>query len=240
MIFSDTEFYYAYPDDIIKNIITLRDDEVKHIAKVMRHSEGDDVYITDGEGNIYNSIIKSITKNKIVAEYNKIYKQENSLQNITFYIPVLKSHDRLEFALEKCVELGITKFMLFDAAKGYKRGLKLDRLKKILLAAMKQSLRSYKPTITYINELTNIIEKNLNVNVFDQRATQSFFDYLSKNKKVVTTEKNNSFIFGPESGLTKNELDHFKGHTSYKLTNNRLRSETAIITAASLIANSLR
>ncbi len=235
MIFSNTEFYYAKPELVSKNSIIITDEEAKHITKVMRHSVKDKIFITNGKGKIYNSIIKNITKKEVIAEYGEIFEQENKLKDVTFCIPVLKSKERLEFAFEKCIELGITNFIFFSAEKGYKRGIKFDRLNRIAISAMKQSLRSYKPRINYVDKL--VFESHTNNIIFDQLSNLSFRSYLNKNKELINESIN--FIFGPEAGLTKKDKENLKSYKNYRLTNNRLRSETAIITSASILSTNM-
>jgi 16S rRNA (uracil1498-N3)-methyltransferase len=232
MIYSNTEFYYAIPDQIDDSNIILINEEAKHLHQVMRRTVGDIVYVTDGMGHIYESIISLISKSNVILKIQSKQTQNNKLQHIPFCIPILKSSDRFEFALEKCGELGITNFIIYSAKKSYKRGVKLERWEKILIAAMKQSLQSFKPNITFMDKLTFSKSGNtLNI-IFDQLAEKSFSDILTDNEK----SKNINFIFGPEGGLTQNEIVSFDNSKLLKLTDNRLRAETAVISAASLLS----
>lgn len=238
MIFSNTEFYYTPPELISDKAIIIADVEAKHISRVMRHKVDDIILITNGEGKIYQSVIKNITKNEVVAESKKIFTQENKLSNVTFCIPILKSSDRFEFALEKCVELGITNFLVFSAKKSYKRGVKLERWNKILLSAMKQSLQSHKPKIDVTHSLSQTLAQESNKIYFEQNSELSIENYL-KGKSIshFLSDKKIFFVFGPEGGLTDEELNSDKNNIQLKLTSNRLRSETAIIHTASLLNN---
>ena len=80
------------------------------------------------------------------------------MKNIFFCIPKLKYSDRFEFALEKCTELGITNFIIFDSERSIHKSDKKERWEKIVLSAMKQSLRSYLPNITVINSLIEYLQ----------------------------------------------------------------------------------
>ena len=234
MIFSNTEFYYTPKELISKTSIIIIDDEAKHITRVMRHSIYDEILVTNGEGIVYKAIIKNITRREVIAEIKESYKQKNKMKNITFCIPILKSQDRFEFALEKCVELGITNFIIFSAKKSYKRGVKLERWNKILLAAMKQSLQSFKPKIDFVTSLSSIVNNQRKTIVLEQNADETLSNYLKveTNQKELF-DKETYFIFGPEGGLVEEELN-FANH-KLQLTENRLRAETAIIATASLI-----
>lgn len=231
MIFANTEFYYTSPDLISDNNIIIADEEAKHLIKVMRHTINDEIYVTNGEGYVYKAIIKKINKNEVLAESIELYSHDNNFNNITFYIPILKISDRFEFALEKCVELGITNFVIFNSEKSYKRGAKLERWNKIALSAMKQSLRSYKPILKLTDKLS-IKTDHSNI-IFEQLAKVRLKNYLIEN--LNNDKQKINFIFGPEAGLTEKDKKTFGDYTQISLTNNRLRTETAIVTAASII-----
>jgi len=232
MIFSDTEFYYAAPSQINESSIILDNEEAKHLVQVMRHSVGDIVFVTDGIGNIFESKINLISKNSIILEILKTHIVNEKFSNITIFIPLLKSSDRMETALEKCVELGFTKFVFFSAEKSPKKGIKINRLEKIALAAMKQSLQSNKPTI--VNRGLGELTKQVNVQniLLDQLAEKNIKEL--KKEYILNTPIN--LFFGPEAGLTQKDISKIANPLKVYLTSHRLRAETAIITAASIIA----
>lgn len=225
---SNIELYFA-PQELIKeNNLFLEGEEQKHITKVMRHSAGDEIYVTDGKGNIYKCAIDVIKKDAVFVLVKDKFRYEEKYPNVTFCIPKLRQPDRLEFALEKCTELGITNFIVFSSERTFTKGDKLERWNRILLAAMKQSLQSYLPKLNALL-LDEIIKSEGEKIIFDQSAEKYFKDFhLSKEKKYY-------FIFGPEGGLSEKELNNFNKENFYKIAENRLRSETAVIKAASLM-----
>lgn len=233
MKFSDTEFYFANPDKIINSNIFLEDDEVRHLVNVMRHKAGDNIFVTDGDGNIYLSkIINVQLKREVHLKIIEKYQVKKRFPKIKVFIPILKSTERFEFAIEKCVELGITNFVVFSAAKSHKRGFKIDRWNKIGLAAMKQSLQPYKPKIELCNSLSNYnFEDSLNI-IFEQTVDSKFSDHLKRNN--YDTDIN--LIFGPEAGLTHTDMIEIQNKVLLKLTDNRLRAETSIITAVAMLS----
>lgn len=227
---SNIELYYCnhFFDD--EQSFNLVDEEYQHCVKVMRNKVDNKLFVTDGLGNIYEGLITEIQKENLIATISKKYSYKNKLQNFTFYIPNLKNPERLKFALEKCTELGITNFVLFNSDNVISKGFKLDRLKKILLAAMKQSLRSFLPQISFINSLTEIKNLNGEFVLFDQTSTKKIKDYnFDESKKY-------SFIFGPEGGLSAKDIEVINPTLRLSLIENRLRSETAIVKAASIIS----
>ena len=225
---SNIELYYALPRNISKNKIIVEGEEYSHITKVMRHSVKDELYVTDGEGKIYSGLINKINKDSIELEIKDIFTYKNRFGNIYFCIPKLKNNNRLEFALEKCTELGITNFIIFDSERTISKAVKIERWKKILHSAMKQSLNSFLPRI----EVHNFI------NIINLTGTKIGFEQSSLNKidnLKLDPDNKYYFIFGPEGGLSEKELNFFEKENIYKIADNRLRTETAVITTASII-----
>ena len=224
---SGVELYYNSTEDIKENSNIILDDDYKHIVKVMRHSVGNEIYITDGKGKIFLSVIKEIKKDFLNAAVKKVFVNENDFSNIFFCIPKLKSSDRFEFALEKCTELGITNFIIFDSERTMHKSGKLDRWNKIVLSAMKQSLRSYLPNLEIINSIKDIFKYEGIKILLEQNCDKKISSLrINKNEKYF-------FIFGPEGGFTNEEQNLFD--EKYNLAENRLRTETAIIKCASFI-----
>jgi len=231
--FSDVELYFS--DSVFGNTIEIADEEFHHIKDVMRHKLGDEVFVTDGKGVIYKTEIERFDKKSLSAKIISTTNYPNHLSNIIFCIPRLRSADRFEFALEKCVELGITNFIVFDSQRTVAKGEKLDRWQKILTAAMKQSLRSWLPNVKYCKSVNEIMELEGKKFLFDQNAEQTFSSILNSQSSI----SNCFFLFGPEGSFSNEELRVRNEGTKIRLTENRLRSETAIITAASILATSL-
>ena len=102
---SSVELYYSLSEMIRGNEINISNDDYKHSIKVMRHSVADEIYVTNGKGKIFLSVIKEIKKDFLNTSVKKVIVYENDFSNIFFCIPKLKSSDRFEFALEKCTEL---------------------------------------------------------------------------------------------------------------------------------------
>jgi 16S rRNA (uracil1498-N3)-methyltransferase len=231
---SNIELFYTPPQNISGNNLIITGEEVKHISLVLRHKQGDKIYVTDGVGKIYLSEITKIDKTKIQTGILQVKSYENKFSNITFYIPKLKNPERFEFILEKCTELGITKFIVFQAKRSVAKGGKVERWNKILLSAMKQSLQPYLPQISVISSLNEIKNLKGEMIVFEQGAENQFKDMTLK------SDKKYYLVFGPEGGLDKLELSLFVPQEIYGLTANRLRTETAIVSAAVILQSIAR
>jgi len=224
---SNIELYYTPPTLVEKGELLLRDDEYHHCVNVMRNSVGDNLYVTDGQGAIYTSEIYRIKSKELIAKVIKKNEFENKAENIWFCIPLLKNPDRLKFAFEKCVELGITNFLLFSSKHSISKKLKPEKFEKTILAAMKQSLRAYLPKIT-TSSFKEIVELPGTKILFHQNAKHSFNGKLNVVKPVY-------FLFGPEGGFDDNEIAAIDSENRFNLASNRLRSETAILKCAALL-----
>lgn len=225
---SNIELYYSEPEKFSDNSVTVSGAEFRHIAKVMRHKTGDEIYITNGIGKIFCTELKLISRTEAKAEIKREYTYENKLKNIFICIPRLKSADRFEFALEKSVELGITNFIIYISKREVAKGSKIERWRKVTLSAMKQSLRSYLPIIQE-KKYEEIINQDSEVILLEQNSENNIRDLkVDKNKKYF-------FVFGPEGGLDDEELNKVKKNQIYNLDDNRLRTETAIVKFAVIL-----
>jgi len=227
---SNVELYYTPASNITENGILIQGEEYEHITRVMRHSVGEELHVTDGEGRIYLSGISEIMKDHLRAEIHSERVYENRLKNICFCLAKLKSQDRFEFALEKSVELGITNFIVFDSHRSVPKGGKPERWQKVLRQSMKQSLRSFLPKVATKGSIAEIMKLEGEKIVFEQDSSVSFMNFRP------LEGVDYYFIFGPEGGLDSKELAMFTEESSYFLTENRLRSETAVVTAASILS----
>ena len=227
---SNIELYFCSVVNFEEQIFLLEQDEFSHAIKVMRNKLGDKIFASDGTGKIYEGIIEDVKKDSLKSKIIKMYEYEDTLKRFTFCIPNLKNPERLKFALEKCTELGITKFILFNSTYTASKGFNLERLNKIVLSAMKQSLRAFLPKIEVVNSLIELSSFENELVVFDQMATSKLSDHK------FDEYKNYLMIFGPEGGFSEKEISELNKPTSLKLTENRLRAETAIVKAASIIS----
>jgi 16S rRNA (uracil1498-N3)-methyltransferase len=227
---SNIELYFCSSISKDKKAFQLVDEEHHHATKVMRKKIGDSIFATNGKGRIIEGVINTIDKKSIYVEIVKIFSYENRLSNFTFCIPNLRNPDRLKFALEKCVELRITNFVLFNSERSVSKSFNIDRINKILLSAMKQSLQSYLPKVEIYDSVLKFSElKGLKV-LFEQNSESKLVN------QIFDKTKNYYLIFGPEGGFSEKEMLDIQPAIILNLAENRLRSETAIIKAASLIS----
>lgn len=226
-LLSDIELYFA-PDELIQpHELILNGDEFHHAVNVMRHINDDTLYVTNGKGAIFKSKITRITKSELSAKIIDRNQFNNPYKNIWFCIPSLKNPDRLKFAIEKCVELGITNFILFTSRYSISKKINLQKFQKTALSAMKQSLRTFLPKLTSVS-FDEIVEYNGIKILLDQKSTKLFTGDVDANEVTY-------FLFGPEGGFDKLELEKINSNNHFTLSSHRLRSETAIIKCAALL-----
>ena len=224
---SDIELYYTPPEFVEDKKIILSGTEFHHAVNVMRNSPGEIIHITDGAGFFFKAVITEISRSKLIADIIESNQFQNKASNLIFCVPVLKNSDRLKFAIEKCVELGVTNFILFTSKHTIPKKVNSEKLKSTAVSAMKQSLQTFLPVIT-VSSFDEIINLDGTKVIFDQHSAKIFTGKVNSDKPVY-------LLFGPEGGFEKSELKLVKDENKFYLSPNRLRSETAIIQCASLL-----
>lgn len=225
-----------YSTSIEDNTITLSDDEFRHCIKVLRHKESDTLTITDGKGNLYTATINSIAKHHCTAIIENTTHFEPQAHKLHIGIAPTKNTDRTEWAIEKMVEIGVSNISLIHCEHSERKIQKTERLNKIALSAMKQSLKYHVPQIDELVKFNDFIqnittkEQNLFIGYCENEQTT----YLPKQ---AFTHKETMVLIGPEGDFSPQEVEIAKqaGFTPISLGESRLRTETAAIVATTLI-----
>jgi len=228
---------FFFSNDINNQTIILDNYESRHCIKVMRHKIGDLIKIVDGLGNLYSGNLVSFNKNSCAIQINdktENYKKRN--QHIHIGISPIKNQDRLEWFIEKSVEIGIDEITLIDCDRTLRKKIKIDRLNKIAITAMKQSLKAYIPKINDVTSVNDFIMYNQNSSKFichldndDRKDVLYYKDDIKKYKNV-------SILIGPEGDFSASEIELAVDNSFLCVTlgNSRLRTETAGIVACHL------
>lgn len=218
--------FYAQLADITVPIIKLKGQESKHAIKVLRYRIGDKILITDGAGNLYHCKINSIGQTDLTAEIETSEFEERSKPEVILLLGLIKKRDRLEFAVEKCVELGADKIVIFKGEHSEKQNVREDRIITTALSAMKQSLRTYLPVIEVAKNLKQAVTMVQNDGgiIFADETENKTESVHNLNLKDQCT-----LIVGPEGGFSASEREWLKneGAVPYSLGKKRLRTETA-------------
>src|SRR6056297_2880589 len=218
--------FYSDHSRIFKNKLVLGEEEARHAIRVLRHKTGDIISVTDGEGSLYEAVITNINQQTVTAEIMNIKNYPPDNPQLTLAIGIVKKRDRLEFAIEKCVELGINKILIYRGDHSEKTGVREARIHRIILRAMKQSLRFHLPKAVIKNSLEDALDSENFTGIIAADETK---------KRVKTANVNVSghhlLVIGPEGGYSKSErklLDSFN-EDKISLGKHRLRTETAAI-----------
>ena len=215
------------------NSCYLSGDEFIHCIKVLRKKINDIISITDGKGNIFSAKITEIEKNKcsldIISKIKKIKKNKK----IHIVVAPTKSFNRMEWMVEKLTEIGVSEISFIYSKNSERKNIKIKRLEKKAISAMKQSNSAFKPIINDIISFSDFIKKKLDYE--GKFITQIKSKKLLKNSLIKI--KKSILIIGPEGDFDDNEIKIAKSmnFNLVSLGTNVLRTETAAIVSCSTI-----
>lgn len=231
------EYYFTPKEYISSDSLTIVDDEAKHLTKVLRKKQGEEIYVTDGEGKLYKTKIENSTKESINCRIiERLVNQNEPLKKIILYQSLLKSPDRFEFAIEKSVELGVYSIQPVVTENVInKTTSKTERWQSIALSAMKQSQRCILPKINEPISINDAMENDKSQLKFI--AHEKSGDTISDLKNKTTGIESISIMIGPEGGFTVTEIELAVKY-SFEVLNlgrRKYRSETAAIAAVTML-----
>ena len=226
-----------YIPDLNENSKTaiFKSDESRHLFKVLRKKVGDEVLITNGNQLMFKGNILDISKNNCEVEISKCEKKEKLGYSLHIVISILKSNERFEWFLEKASEIGITEITPVLCERSEKKFINEKRLNKVLISAMKQSLKSNLPILNPIVKLKDYYKSNLSDQLFIAHCNESEKDLLISSVKP---KENVTILIGPEGDFTKHEVEEAVkiGFKPVSLGNTRFRAETAAIIATHTVS----
>ena len=210
----------------------LPSEESKHITKVLRKKEGDKINFTDGKGNL---IIAEITTSDIrktrVKVIEKIEKEKQHNYYLHIAISPTKNIDRFEWFLEKSCEIGIDEITPIICERSERKIVKTERCNKILLSAMKQSLKYHLPKLNEGTSFKDFIKQDFEGSKYIAHCDKGEKTELRKEKKGNRI----LILIGPEGDFYLTEIEKSIQHNfnPISLGNSRLRTETAAIVGVS-------
>jgi 16S rRNA (uracil1498-N3)-methyltransferase len=227
--------FYADPKQVTETHVTLSGQEAKHASKVLRKGVGETIYITNGAGTRYKCLIENVAKNELRAVIKETHHFKRPHPVTELCLGLIRKRDRLEFAVEKATELGVSRISLFRADHTEPFNVRLDRVEAAVLSAMKQSLREYLPEVKIYDSLDELLERDLSQTLVLQA------DADGKKAEDLSPENadNLLMIVGPEGGLSKRETDLLSSKNTRKvsLVVYRLRAETAAMVMSAAFGN---
>lgn len=219
-----------YIPQISSDTVTLPEEESKHALRVLRLQAGDPVVLVDGTGGYYQAQIQDPHPKKCTLRITASQQQYGwRPYRIQVAVAPTKNLDRMEWLVEKATEIGIDDIFFLACERSERKQLNLERLDKIAISAMKQSVKAYKPRLHDMQPfplfLTNCTPE------------QTYIAHLEQHERMalhqIAVPENCCILIGPEGDFSPKEiaLAYQKGIKAVTLGPSRLRTETAALVA---------
>ncbi len=227
-----------YPDTIVENSTNLLSKEHTHyLVNVIRLKRGSNVYFFNKNGEWLSEIV-FLNRDRVEVKFLNKVKESSKSTNVELAICLVKKTS-MEIILQKTTELGIAKIIPIISERTEVKDLNIERAKKIVVEATEQSNQLNVPDIEEPQKLKDFI------NSLDSNTSLFFADINTKKKidnKIIEKSKKISLLVGPEGDFSPNEREMILAKDnaiSFSISKNILRTETATISALSLINYSL-
>jgi 16S rRNA (uracil1498-N3)-methyltransferase len=215
--------------------ISFPEEESKHIVKVLRMKEGDGFCVTDGNGSLYDAELIDAHPKRAMANLSN-QREGYDIRNfkVSIAIAPTKLNERTEWFLEKATEIGIDEVKLFSSYHSERRVANVDRFKKIVISAMKQSVKSKMPIVEEMVSFDKLVKQHYEGQKFiawiDDNVKEQLCDLYKKGENALV-------LIGPEGDFSKEEVALAKenGFVPVSLGEARLRTETAAVVACHTI-----
>lgn len=230
--------YFYVPNATEDN--ELPTDEAIHAIRVLRLKVGDDIFLIDGKGTFYEAVVTLANSKHCLYKITQTLVQNKTWKgHIHLAIAPTKDISRIEWLVEKATEIGFDEISFLNCQFSERKNLRIDRIERIVISAMKQSRKAWKPIVNNMLSFEDFMQKEVTGQKFICHC------YNEIEKTDFFSNINNSGLFeditvliGPEGDFSINEV-HQALQQQYKSTtlgNSRLRTETAGL-AAVLMAN---
>lgn len=220
-----------YTPELSGNTYSLDESESKHCIRVLRLEQGDEIILVDGKGGYFTAEIVDPNPKKCMV---LVIKSELNfgLQNFQIHIAIAptKNIESIEWFLEKATEIGISHITPLLCRFSERKEIKTDRLEKVMISAMKQSLKAYLPQLDPLTKFTDFISRPFEGQKFIAHCEDQHRDIL---KKMIIPNKNYLILIGPEGDFSSDEIKMAieAGFHPVSLGDSRLRTETAGVVA---------
>ncbi|MDY5969855.1 MAG: 16S rRNA (uracil(1498)-N(3))-methyltransferase [Bacteroidales bacterium] len=219
-----------YAKELKSDIYTLPEDESRHVVKVLRLGAGDSVFLTDGQGTLLRAAIVQPDVRGCVVKVEERNVQPEPTFQLRIAVAPTKNESRIEMFAEKATEAGIAAITPIRCDHSERTILRTDRLEKIVVSAMKQSLRLIKPRVDSLVRLDDVI--------ISATEPQRFICHCEGAERVSLQQAmrpgvSTLILIGPEGDFSPREvaLALEYGFRPITLGNSRLRTETAALAA---------
>ena len=210
-------------------------DEAAHALRVLRLQPGDEVRLTDGQGGFYHARISECNRKRCMVEV--IEREEQAplwTGHLHLALAPTKNIDRMEWLAEKATEIGFDELTFLNCQWSERRIVKGERIEKILISAMKQSLKARLPKLNDITDFAQFVKQPVSGQKFIAHCHEGEKSPL---RQALQPGQDALVLIGPEGDFSPDEvaLAVAEGFTPVTLGNTRLRTETAALVAVHLM-----
>ena len=223
-----------FPNNIVENTTTLLSkDHTHYIVNVLRMKKGSNINLFNKEGEWLSEIV-FLDRDRVEVKFLNKLKESSKLSNIELAICLVKKNP-METILQKATELGVSRITPIISERTEVKELNYERAQKIVIEATEQSNQLNPPEVSKVIKLKNFLEK------LGVETKFLFADVNSQNnlqKKDVEGENLKTILIGPEGDFSPSERESILAKantTSFSISKNILRSDTAVISAISLV-----
>jgi 16S rRNA (uracil1498-N3)-methyltransferase len=224
-----------YVPNISGTKVTLDPTESKHAIKVLRLPQGAHIQLIDGIGGFYQARISDANPKRCQLEIFDS-KLDFGKKNFNLHIAIAptKNIDRFEWFLEKCTEIGINEITPLLSGHSERKVIKPERLQKILVSAMKQSVKAYLPKLNELTTFKAFIGQDTDAKKYIAHCNPGKKNHL---KNEVSEGDDVLLLIGPEGDFSPEEVEWAKeyGYNEISLGTARLRTETAGVVACHIV-----
>jgi 16S rRNA (uracil1498-N3)-methyltransferase len=210
-------------------------EESKHIIKVLRKKDSDILFVTNGDGLLFETEITLASDNKCTVKIISVEKKAPSKYRLHLAVAPTKMNDRYEWFLEKATEIGIHEITPIICDRSERKVINKDRFDKIVLSAMKQSNECYLPKLNEAISLKEFLQQKTEGIHLIAHCEETDKKSL---KSVIQKNQNTTILIGPEGDFSEKEIIMALDHSYIPVTlgSTRLRTETAAIVASHSVA----
>lgn len=218
-----------YQKNISEEVNSLPEEEAKHCIQVLRHKIGDEVLILDGIGGKHIAVITDISKKSCQYQITSSSYTIRKKFRIHLAIAPTKNIDRMQWLVEKLTEIGVDEVSLIQTQNSERRKIRMDRLEKKALSALKQSKNPFLPKINGLMDIDSLINNS--------SSDQKLIAHVAENHmyigEALQPNKDVTILIGPEGDFSEKEVSTAlkNGFIPVSLGSNTLRTETAGLTA---------
>lgn len=209
----------------------LPEEEAAHCLRVLRLTIGDEVMLTDGKGLFYKAVISAATGKRCQVKVVESIEQEPFWNgHLHLAMAPTKNMDRIEWFAEKATEIGFNELSFLNCRFSERKVIKTERIEKIVVSAVKQSLKAYKPVVNEMMDFSRFMEKDFSGQKFIAHCYEGEKPLL---KDVLVPGQDALVLIGPEGDFSMEEVQKAEaaGFRAISLGKSRLRTETAALVA---------